>query len=116
MQSMLETSRGQGAENELWTVVKRLRRWWLAENERQKDPWATQPGKTVSQQWIPLSPQVKERISQLAHLGNTMEDKTVENRCPERKLKTSLEITNIEINQLPRWTMSQNYVYIGTTD
>lgn len=36
----------------------------------------------------------------MANLGNTMEGKTVENRCPKSKLKTSLEITNIKINQL----------------
>lgn len=58
----------------------------------------------------------RKRISQLAHVANTMEGKTVENRCPESKLKTSLEIINIKINQLPHWMMSQNYVYIDTTD
>lgn len=58
----------------------------------------------------------RKTISQLAHMGNTMEGKTVDNRWPESKLKTSLEITHIKINQLPHWMMSQNYMYIDTTD
>lgn len=58
----------------------------------------------------------KKRISHLACVGNTMEGQTVENRCPESKLKTSSEITNIKINQLPHWMISQNYAYIVTTD
>lgn len=57
-----------------------------------------------------------ERQIYVTHMGNTMEGQRVENWCPESKLKTSLEITNIKINQLPHWMMSQNDVYIDTTN
>lgn len=48
-------------------------------------------------------------------MSNTMDGKIVGNTCPESKLKTSSEITNIKINQLPHWMMSQKYLYIDTT-
>lgn len=89
-----------------------IRREW--ETERQKELHSQD--KQYRNSESPSVHKQKKRISQLAHMGNTMEGKTVENRYPESKLKNSLELTNIKIKQLPHWMMSQNYVYIDTTD
>lgn len=109
----------KGTSNREWIMAcsqkiekMMIRREW--ETERQKELWSQD--KQYHNSESPSVHKQKKKISQFAHMGNTMEGKTVENRCPKSKLKTSLEITNIKINQLPHLMMSQNYVYIDTID
>lgn len=89
------------------TFQSKTEKTMIRREGEKKTWWATMPVSQV----IPPQPTGK-RISELAHVGNTMEAKIVGKGYPESTPKNSSEITAIENNQLPYWAMSQNYVNV----